>query len=94
MKGHNFIDGKWVGGATATRDINPSNTADVVGEYAQADRQQALLSGENRVTLTSPSCVRSDGNRARSVQVVVSIRIATAISLHASVRPSGLKSAS
>ena len=41
MKGHNFIDGKWVSGATATRDINPSNTADVVGEYAQADRQQA-----------------------------------------------------
>ncbi len=41
MKGHNFIDGKWVGGATASRDINPSNTADVVGEYAQADRQQA-----------------------------------------------------
>ncbi len=41
MKGHNFIDGKWIGGATATPDINPSNTADVVGEYAQADRQQA-----------------------------------------------------
>src|SRR5258705_8746423 len=41
MQGHNFVTGTWVRGNTASRDINPSNTADVVGEYAQADRQQA-----------------------------------------------------
>jgi aldehyde dehydrogenase (NAD+) len=41
MQGQNFINGKWVGGASANRNINPSNVADVVGEYAQADRQQA-----------------------------------------------------
>src|SRR5271170_3647628 len=37
----NFIAGEWVGGATVTRDINPSDTNDVVGEYAQADAAQA-----------------------------------------------------
>src|SRR5271168_5478630 len=36
----NFIAGEWVDGATVTRDINPSNTDDVVGEYAQADAAQ------------------------------------------------------
>jgi alpha-ketoglutaric semialdehyde dehydrogenase len=36
----NFIAGEWVDGATVTRDINPSNTNDVVGEYAQADAAQ------------------------------------------------------
>src|SRR5271154_6533660 len=36
----NFIAGEWVDGAAVTRDINPSNTDDVVGEYAQADAAQ------------------------------------------------------
>ncbi len=36
----NFIAGEWVDGATITRDINPSDTNDVVGEYAQADAAQ------------------------------------------------------
>jgi alpha-ketoglutaric semialdehyde dehydrogenase len=36
----NFIAGEWVDGPTVTRDINPSNTSDVVGEYAQADAAQ------------------------------------------------------
>jgi alpha-ketoglutaric semialdehyde dehydrogenase len=38
----NLIGGEWVEGASASRNINPSNTDDVVGEYAQADRGQAL----------------------------------------------------
>ncbi len=37
----NYIAGEWVGGSTVNRDINPSNTADVVGEYARADRADA-----------------------------------------------------
>ena len=37
----NLIDGEWVGG-DAQPDINPSNTDDVVGEYARATRQDAL----------------------------------------------------
>lgn len=38
----NYIAGEWVAGATVTRDINPSDTSDVVGEYAQADTAQTL----------------------------------------------------
>ncbi len=37
----NLIGGQWVDGAKASRNINPSDTRDVVGEYAQADAQQA-----------------------------------------------------
>ena len=36
----NFIGGEWVDGAGVTRNINPSNTNDVVGEYAKADKAQ------------------------------------------------------
>ncbi|MBI1396420.1 MAG: aldehyde dehydrogenase family protein [Betaproteobacteria bacterium] len=36
----NLINGEWVAGAQYTRDINPSDTADVIGEYAQADAAQ------------------------------------------------------
>ena len=32
----NFIAGEWVEADKVTRDINPSNTDDVIGEYAQA----------------------------------------------------------
>lgn len=32
-----FVDGAWIDGSTTTRNINPSNTDDVVGEYAYAD---------------------------------------------------------
>jgi aldehyde dehydrogenase (NAD+) len=37
----NLIDGEWVDGPRASRNINPSDTRDVVGEYAQADAEQA-----------------------------------------------------
>ncbi|MCX7629874.1 MAG: aldehyde dehydrogenase family protein [Geminicoccaceae bacterium] len=36
----NLIGGEWVEGVGVTRNINPSNTDDVVGEYAQADAAQ------------------------------------------------------
>ena len=32
----NFIAGEWVEGAEATRNVNPSDTNDIVGEYARA----------------------------------------------------------
>ncbi len=35
-----FIAGEWVEGARARRNINPSDTRDVIGEFAQTDRQQ------------------------------------------------------
>jgi len=32
----NLIDGAWVGSAETTRNVNPSNTEDVIGSYARA----------------------------------------------------------
>lgn len=37
----NLINGEWVEGARVSKNINPSDTRDVVGEYAQADAAQA-----------------------------------------------------
>ena len=36
----NLIDGEWVEGRTFVPNINPSNTNEVLGEYAQADPEQ------------------------------------------------------
>jgi aldehyde dehydrogenase (NAD+) len=36
----NYINGQWVPGATWSKNINPSDVSDVVGEYAQADPAQ------------------------------------------------------
>ena len=38
----NFIAGDWVAGANTTLNINPSDTHDVIGTYAQADEAQTL----------------------------------------------------
>jgi alpha-ketoglutaric semialdehyde dehydrogenase len=37
----NYIGGEWVEGASANPNLNPSNTKDVVGEYARGSRAQA-----------------------------------------------------
>lgn len=37
----NYIAGEWVSGAAAAADINPSNTNDVVGEFARASAAEA-----------------------------------------------------
>lgn len=37
----NFIAGEWLEGHRVSRNINPSDTHDLVGEYAQADAAQA-----------------------------------------------------
>jgi aldehyde dehydrogenase (NAD+) len=37
----NFIAGEWTAGATWSKNINPSDTSDVIGEFAQADKAQA-----------------------------------------------------
>ncbi|MFG6416512.1 aldehyde dehydrogenase family protein [Roseateles sp. DC23W] len=39
----NLINGEWLDGAAVSRNINPSDTRDLVGEYAQADAAQAEL---------------------------------------------------
>jgi alpha-ketoglutaric semialdehyde dehydrogenase len=45
----NLIAGEWAGGANASRNVNPSNTNDVVGEYAQGsveDLNNAVAAAE------------------------------------------------
>src|SRR5438477_5888306 len=37
---NNYIAGEWVAGASVTANRNPSNLADIIGEYAQADVEQ------------------------------------------------------
>ncbi|MBL8590049.1 MAG: aldehyde dehydrogenase family protein [Methylobacteriaceae bacterium] len=37
---HNLIAGEWVGGDEVSRNVNPSNTDDVIGEYARATAKQ------------------------------------------------------
>jgi aldehyde dehydrogenase (NAD+) len=37
----NYIAGEWVEGASAAENVNPSDTRDVIGLYARADRAQA-----------------------------------------------------
>jgi acyl-CoA reductase-like NAD-dependent aldehyde dehydrogenase len=39
----NFINGEWVAASKRIKNINPSNTDDVIGEYAQADAEQAQI---------------------------------------------------
>jgi alpha-ketoglutaric semialdehyde dehydrogenase len=39
----NYIAGAWTEGPHASRNINPSDTRDLIGEYAQADAAQAEL---------------------------------------------------
>ena len=36
----NYIGGQWVAGASYSKNVNPSDLADVIGEYAQADAAQ------------------------------------------------------
>jgi len=38
----NFVAGDWLEGAGVSRNINPSNTTDVIGEYARADTAQTV----------------------------------------------------
>lgn len=37
----NYIAGEWTAGATWSKNINPSDLSDVIGEFAQADKAQA-----------------------------------------------------
>ena len=37
---NNFIAGDWVKGSSSISNINPSDTNDVIGEYAQASNAQ------------------------------------------------------
>ena len=36
----NFIAGEWVDGVSAADNISPSDTSDIIGQYAEADAAQ------------------------------------------------------
>ncbi|NDP40917.1 MAG: aldehyde dehydrogenase family protein, partial [Rhodoferax sp.] len=40
QKHDNLINGQWIAGAKYAPNINPSNMADVIGDYTQADAAQ------------------------------------------------------
>ena len=42
----NYIAGEWVEGASVSRNVNPSDTNDIVGEYAHADAAQTTAAIE------------------------------------------------
>ena len=39
----NFIGGSWTEASTAAPNVNPSNTRDIVGEYARGTRDRATI---------------------------------------------------
>lgn len=62
---NNFINGRWVGGTNSKPNINPSNTSDVIDEYAQADTTQveeaiAAAGNANRAWAHSTPQQRAD----------------------------------
>ncbi|HEY5582656.1 MAG TPA: aldehyde dehydrogenase family protein, partial [Rhodoferax sp.] len=40
QKHDNLINGQWIAGAHYAPNLNPSNIADVIGDYTQADAAQ------------------------------------------------------
>jgi acyl-CoA reductase-like NAD-dependent aldehyde dehydrogenase len=61
----NYIGGEWVPGASWTANRNPSDLADVIGEYAQADAEQtdaAVLAAERASAAWSVSSIQDRAN--------------------------------
>ena len=61
----NYIDGEWVPGPSWTANLNPSDLADVIGEYAQADADQtnaAVLAADRAFAAWSVSSIQDRAN--------------------------------
>ena len=71
----NYIGGEWVDGASVSKNVNPSNTNDVVGEYAQADAAQtkAAIAAAHAAF---PKWSRSTPQERHDVLLKVSLEIA------------------
>ena len=60
-----YIDGAWVPGTSWTANRNPSDLADVIGEYAQADAEQtnaAVLAADRASTTWAVSSIQDRAN--------------------------------
>lgn len=61
IHGKNYIGGEWVAATEAAPDINPSNTHDVVGEFARAsvtDAQRAIAAAHDAFPAWSRSSIQ------------------------------------
>ena len=62
---HNYIGGEWTEGATWSPNRNPSDLADVIGEYAQADvagTNAAIAAAKNAFASWSVSSIQDRAN--------------------------------
>src|SRR6476469_9497192 len=62
---HNYIGGEWTAGATWSPNRNPSDLADVIGEYAQADAagtNAAIAAAKSAFTQWSVSSIQERAN--------------------------------
>src|SRR5437899_1733328 len=62
---HNYIAGEWIGGVEMSKNINPSDVSDVIGEYAHADRAQAetaIAAARNAFPAWAASSVQDRAN--------------------------------
>jgi acyl-CoA reductase-like NAD-dependent aldehyde dehydrogenase len=71
----NYIAGEWVEGAGVSRNINPSNTDDVIGEYAQASASQ-VDEAVKAARAALPSWARATPQERHDVLLKVSLEIA------------------
>src|SRR5271156_3643326 len=71
----NYIAGDWMEGASVGRNINPSNTADVIGEYAYASAEQ-VDQAVKAARAALPAWARSTPQERHDVLLKVSLEIA------------------
>lgn len=72
---NNYIAGEWVEGASVTRNVNPSNTDDVIGEFTQVSAAQ-LDTAVNAARAALPAWARSTVQERHDVLLKVSLEIA------------------
>ena len=71
----NFIGGEWVGGGDVTRNINPSNTNDVVGHYARRPTRRRSTTRSPRPRAAFPAWARTTPQQRHDVAAKVADEI-------------------
>ena len=70
QKFDNYINGEWVPGSSWTANRNPSDLGDVIGEYAQADAEQANAAVAAAKRALGPWAISSIQDRANILDKV------------------------
>jgi acyl-CoA reductase-like NAD-dependent aldehyde dehydrogenase len=71
----NYIAGEWMAGASAEPNVNPSNTDDVIGDYAQADAAQ-VADAVAAARAAFPAYARTTPQERHDLLLKVSLEIA------------------